>query len=195
MPPNDPDSHLATSQSRSIAYVIDMCAAATLLVPAAVVAVCLDSPSVGGFDFALVFFVYHTFFLILRGGNSPGKEINNIAVLSSAGRPLRPWQCIVRSAGLALPWVLLAIPDPELSDPIRSVLGSSNPRGLGAVWLMLELVLVAITRDRRSLTDRLAGSIVVRLPPPQPHSAPAIPMFSSNDAEFGHPPKKPPRRD
>ena len=41
----------------------------------------------------------------------------------------------------------------------------------------------------RTIADRLAGSIVVNLPPLQPHRAPAAPMYSASDAEFGQPPR------
>lgn len=40
-------------------------------------------------------------------------------------------------------------------------------------------------KQPRTLTDRFAGTIVISMPPPQPHRAPAFPMYSRHDAEFG----------
>lgn len=42
----------------------------------------------------------------------------------------------------------------------------------------------------QSVADFLSGTLVVKLPPPQAHRAPAVPMFSAHDAEFGVPPRR-----
>jgi len=48
------------------------------------------------------------------------------------------------------------------------------------------IVLCAVRPLSRSITDRVARSLVVNIPPPQPHRAPAVPtMYSAPDAEFG----------
>jgi len=60
---------------------------------------------------------------------------------------------------------------------------------LVALPLIVELIMIAHTPWRQSVADFLAGTIVVNSPPPQPHRAPAMPMYSSTDKEFGPPPK------
>lgn len=60
-------------------------------------------------------------------------------------------------------------------------------------WILptgMELFLIALTPWRQSGADFLAGTLVVKMPPPQAHRAPAVPMFSAGDAEFGVPPRR-----
>jgi uncharacterized RDD family membrane protein YckC len=193
MPAPDPRSYLATSKARSFAYLFDMCACALLLVPTAYAAYCLGTPSAGAFEYALLFAAYHTYFLTLRDGVSPGKYIQNIAVVTTSGRPVRVWQAALRSLSLAMPWLLLSAGDSAwlMATLPRQTLAVVPTAGMA--WLAIDAMLIEITQDRRSLTDRIASTQVVVLPPPQPHRAPAVPMFSANDAEFGTPPKKPPQ--
>ena len=194
MPTPDPRSYLATSKSRTFAYLLDLCACALLLIPTAYAAYCLGTPSAGAFEYALLFLAYHTYFLVLRNGVSPGKYIQNIAVVTTSGRPVEVWQALLRSGSLAMPWLLLSAGDAQwliaaLSKQVAAVVPTA-----GAAWLAMDAILIEAMRDRRSLTDRIALTLVVALPPPKPHRAPAIPMFSANDTEFGNPPKKPPQR-
>lgn len=195
MPHNDPQSYLASGQARTVAYALDLVACALLLMPAGIGFYLAGTPQAGGFEFALILFAFHTFFLSFREGASPGKYAHNIAVLSATGRPLPVWQCLLRAGCIALPWLLMSVPDslPLMLDPMPVPGGAGLPM-CGVAWLTLDALLIHSARDRRSLTDRLSGSLVVALPPPQPHRAPAVPMFSASDAEFGHPPKKPPAR-
>jgi uncharacterized RDD family membrane protein YckC len=61
-------------------------------------------------------------------------------------------------------------------------------------WLLMlpfvvDLALVMHTPWRQSMADLLAGTIVVNTPQPSPHRAPAGPMYSATDVEFGPPPR------
>lgn len=56
--------------------------------------------------------------------------------------------------------------------------------------LVVELALIAHTPWRQSMADFLAGTIVINTPQPSPHRAPAGPMYSATDAEFGLPPRR-----
>jgi hypothetical protein len=60
--------------------------------------------------------------------------------------------------------------------------------------LFAETTLLGHSATRQTLADRVARSLVVNLPPLQPHRAPAGPMYSATDKEFGFPPRRPPRR-
>ena len=189
----DPRSFLASSKSRTYAYLLDLCFCALLLLPTAYASYCLDGPSAGAFEFALLFIAYNSYFLAFKNGVTPGKYIQNIQVLNTVGRPLQSWQSVLRAGCLAAPWLLIAL---DLSSaPVTALPQGTQafvPTG-GAVWIAIDALLIEYARDRRSLTDRIASTMVVALPPLQPHRAPAVPMFSGNDAEFGHPPKKPPK--
>src|SRR5712691_10215904 len=46
----------------------------------------------------VVYFVYHSAFLYLWAGQSPGRRTFDITVVSAMGTDLRLWQAIVRSA-------------------------------------------------------------------------------------------------
>ena len=55
---------------------------------------------------------------------------------------------------------------------------------------VMELALIVHTPWRQSVADLLAGTIVVNTPQPSPHRAPAGPMYSATDAEFGPAPRR-----
>lgn len=57
--------------------------------------------------------------------------------------------------------------------------------------LLVEVDFLFSMASRRTGADLVSGTMVVNTPPPQPHRAPAAPMYSPNDAEFGYPPQKP----
>ncbi|MBQ0930542.1 RDD family protein [Ideonella sp. 4Y16] len=195
MPATDPHAHLAGSQARTLAYAFDLCASALGLFPASYVAYLNESPHTPGVtEFAVLFLAYHAYFLGLREGVTPGKRVMNLAVLSRHGQALGPVQGLWRAVLLSLPWLLIAAGDhPALQQGMSLTIWAGLPTA-GTAWLLLDLVLIDSLRDRRSLTDRLAATLVVRLPPPEPHRAPAIPMYSARDAEFGDPPRRPPER-
>lgn len=194
MPHPGPRSHLASSRARTIAYLLDLVACALFLLPAAYAAYCRGAPSAGAFEYALLFLAYHSFFLAFRGGISPGKYVQNIAVVTPSGRTLGAAQALLRATSLALPWLLLGAGDSEVLNALLPRQAVASLPTAGVVWLVLDALLIEYSLDRRSLTDRVAGTVVVALPPLQPHRAPAVPMFSANDAEFGNPPKKPPEQ-
>jgi uncharacterized RDD family membrane protein YckC len=173
--------------------LLDLCFCALLLLPTAYASYCLDGPSAGGFEFALLFVGYNSYFLAFKNGATPGKYIQNIQVLSPLGRSLQGWQATVRAACLGAPWALISLDassNMALAFPLEMRSGLPT---IGAMWIALDALLIECARDKRSLTDRIASTIVVALPPLQPHRAPAVPMFSAHDAEFGTPPKRPPK--
>lgn len=188
----DPRSPLASSQKRALAYVLDLCAAALLLAPAAFATYVLDTPGAGGAEFAALFFAYHAYFLGFKRGVSLGKYVQNIAVVSRDGGPLRLPQVLARAALLSVPWALFALDVPPGWEQRLSFGAGSVLPVLAACWLLFDVLLMDMQPTRRSLTDHLARTVVVNLPPPQPHRAPATPMYSATDAEFGTPPRRPP---
>ena len=177
---------MAVPGKRYAAFAVDLLAVLLLFFVVAVSADFVGTDLARWDIFALLLFAYQASFLALRDGLTFGKYAQNISVVSVSGTPLRLWQSVVRSGIRAAPLALLE--------------GNSDSALIGSL-LLLALV-VADTRliernpKRQSFTDRLAHSLVVDLPPPQPHRAPAGPMFSSSDAEFGVPPRrKRPQRD
>ena len=191
MPSARPD--LASKSSRVVAYGFD-----TVMVGLAYVFVeyagasdraRFDSPAI----YPLLFFAYQLAFLQWNDGTSFGKSLRSICVIGDGGTKLTSNQAVVRAASLTVPFGLFSAQAP------LSALLSFYPDAQflailpGLLWLLVELFLVESGPVPRSLTDRLARSLVVNIPPPQPHRAPAVPMYSATDGEFGPRPKgKPP---
>jgi uncharacterized RDD family membrane protein YckC len=118
---------------------------------------------------------------------SPGKRLVGLVVVSREYAPLslprQAWRAAQRVVGVwTLSWALaLAFP---LSLELAFVYAT-------LAQALLELGLVVSTVGRFSLADLLSNSVVVEDPPVQPHRAPAGPMYSATDAEFGHPRRRP----
>jgi uncharacterized RDD family membrane protein YckC len=134
----------------------------------------------------VAYFTYHSAFLYLWGGQSPGRRTFDITVVSAVGADLRLLQALVRSA--ARPSIVLAASVSIV--PFTSV--DFGVQVATAVFL-LEAGLLFSMASRRTGADLVSGTLVVNTPPLQPHRAPAAPMYSPNDAEFGYPPQKPRR--
>lgn len=191
----DPSSFAASSQNRSLAYLVDLLAVGLLFAVAAFASALLGSShSLGMLEFSVVLFAYHACFLLQKDGVSFGKYLRNICVVNANGGKLLPSQCLLRAACIALPWACLAGED-LLPDLLWYLLPSPPAAAavLGTMWFFADLLILEFTMARRTVTDRLARTLVVNLPPLQPHRAPAVPMYSATDAEFGTPPRRPPQ--
>lgn len=137
---------------------------------------------------ALACFAYHAAFLSLWAGQSPGRRTFDISVVSADGTDLQPWQAVVRS--IARPAVIVAA---AASMPVAQISRMELGAHLASGILLLESALLLFMASRRTGADFLSGTLVVNNPPPQPHRAPAAPMYSATDAEFGYPPRRPKR--
>jgi len=127
----------------------------------------------------LIFIVYHSFFNYRWSGETPGRRLFDIRVVSSrSALDLTLTQCIARPV-VRIVWLLGFVP---------FAVAFHNP------WYSLtsaiaDLLLMSSLPWRQTLADFLCRTIVVRTPPPQPHRAPAAPMYSTTDAEFGVAPR------
>jgi uncharacterized RDD family membrane protein YckC len=182
----DAGSFVATPEKRFAAALIDIVLVMVIAVLAHVFAKAIGYPADFASLIAIVYFAYHAGFLHNWNGQSPGRRTLDISVVSARGAPLtflqailrsglRPLCCFIPSGGL------LALGLPQI-DPVTSM-----------VVATVEFVLLAFVPSRRTSADLLAGAIVVNTPPPQPYRAPAVPMYSATDAEFGYPPRKGPK--
>lgn len=132
--------------------------------------------------FALVMLTYHFTCLAFRQGRTLGKTAVDICVVSATGQSLSLLQSFLRAGLRSFPLLLLSFRNWE-------VIGSL----LFLILAITEFNLLERPPLRQTLADILAGSIVMKLPPLQPHRAPAGPMYSASDAEFGYPPQRPPK--
>jgi len=67
---------------------------------------------------------------------------------------------------------------------------SSGLQEVAIMPLLIESMVMLNHPRRQRLADLVAGTAVVTEPPPQPHRAPAMPMYSKDDSELGPPPKR-----
>ncbi len=180
-------SPFASSGDRSVAYIFDMCAASLLLLPAAYACYITGASSAGAKEFAAALFAYHFFFLKFKGGCSIGKYLRNISVVNAVGRPPSLGESFLRAFSISAPWLSISLDE---SVAIAFNIKSNIIPTLGIAWLCADILCLEFLANRRTLSDRLAGTIVIDLPPIQPHRAPAVPMYSADDNEFGGPPRK-----
>ncbi len=133
---------------------------------------------------AIAYFAYEAGFLWLWKGQTPGRRVMSIFVLTGRGGELSYREAILRPA-LRVGLFLLTL---DLAYVWRYMdYGDLRIH----VLLPIEVALMLSLPSRRTLADFAAGTIVVNTPPPQPHRAPAVPMYSPSDAEFGLPARPP----
>lgn len=166
--------HLASWERRLLACVLD---GALLLVLLAILYGVAPESGVVVRDLPLgmaVLYVGYQSAALLWPRVSLGRTVANVAVLSINGSDLSSTQALVR------PSVRMAM------LTVAYMAGNLQ----GAEWLIalpfvIELALMAHTKERRTLADLIARTWVVNRPPVQPHRAPAYPMYSAKDEEFG----------
>lgn len=179
----------AKGTDRIVAYAIDIGACAMLLfVLVAIVEGRCDGRAAGASLFACIVFLYQLGFLLWKDGITFGKYSRNIQPVSTLGLPLSQAQKITRALLLSLPYFFFGA---ERSLVFGSAFVTPDAFAfaplIGICLLFADLYPLEFHKQPRTLTDRLARTIVVNMPPPQPHRAPAFPMFSRRDAEFGMP--------
>jgi len=127
--------------------------------------------------------VYHVAFFQVFEGATPGLRALNMRIVSTTGGgSLSLVRMFVRSGFrpvllFVFGWVLLVLIG-RYSFRTESLLFAP---------LLLELGMMFTLPSRQTLSDLVARTLVVNVPPPQPHRAPAGPMYSPSDAEFGLP--------
>ena len=128
--------------------------------------------------------LYHAAFLSLLGGATPGLRAFDMRIVGTKGGDLSTLQALIRS-GLrpaflyAVGWTAVTIgPPPGL---LFSVMVAP---------VLVEAGMMFTLPTRQTLADLVSGTLVINVPPPQPHRAPAAPMYSATDAEFGVRPRK-----
>jgi uncharacterized RDD family membrane protein YckC len=169
-------AYLATPLRRTAAAAIDFGVVflLSLLAAAIIQQIRLDLLAIG-LGSILIFIAYHFSFLYYWSGETPGRRLLDIRVVSSrATIDLTPLQCVGRPL-LRLLWLIAFLPL-ERSFEIP---------WLSMAPLFADLALMTFLPSRQTVADLLCRTVVVNTPPPQPHRAPAGPMYSATDAEFG----------
>jgi len=134
----------------------------------------------------IIYAMYHAGFYWLWSGQTPGLRTFDIRTVSALGGiELSLIQALTRS-GLRplllylLGWASYLIAPHQFNVVAVIVLAPL----LGELGMMFTLP------SRQTLCDIVSRTLVVNVPPPQPHRAPAAPMYSPTDAEFGVRPQR-----
>jgi uncharacterized RDD family membrane protein YckC len=146
----------ASVMSRVGARLLDVLLQGIILVVFGTGAAALGSGNAGGlgdvlvgisyFIFFVVILLYHPFFEVFRGGQSPGKSAVDIRVIRTDGRPVRVREAMLRSAA-------------DLVEVYST----------GGVVAIVSSV---VSRQGQRLGDHLAGTVVVsNRMPMAPHAA------------------------
>jgi|APFEC2959095171_1045051.scaffolds.fasta_scaffold02607_7 uncharacterized RDD family membrane protein YckC len=173
-------THLASMERRVIAFAVDFL---LLLAVVLVLTVAIEgqsyAPSITMMVALLLFIAYHWAGLSNRN-YAIGRVITSITVISlKSGPELSALQCIARPS-IRLLWLLTGgLAAAFTRQPIFLFLP-----------LVIDTVLLSFHPLRQTVTDMVCSTTVVNSPPLQPHRAPAGPMFSPDDAEFGPKPRK-----
>lgn len=166
--------HLASWERRLVAAALD---GSLLLIVGLFASAVLGSSALWGLDFFFVLagaYVVYQSATLLRPEYSLGRTVAGIVVVPIGASELSVSQSFARPMvriGLLLTGYFAG--NIFLLDWLVAIPG------------VVELVLIVHTPSRRTITDRMVGTIVVKRPPPQPHRAPAYPMYSKRDDEFG----------
>jgi uncharacterized RDD family membrane protein YckC len=129
--------------------------------------------------------LYHAAFLSILDGATPAQRAFDMRIVSArSGDELSVGQTFLRS--MFRPMFIYAI-------GWTAVLVSPPPSILAMMLvapLLVEVGMMFTLPARQTLADLVARTLVINVPPPQPHRAPAAPMYSATDAEFGVRPRR-----
>ena len=133
----------------------------------------------------ITYAAYHLVFFWLFQGQSPGLSLFHIRVVKATnGEELGLSRALLRSVFRPVALYVL-----NLGATVLHPIGSAT----AAIWatpLAIEMGMMFTLPTRQTLTDLVSKTFVVNTPLPQPHRAPAAPMYSETDAEFGVRPRR-----
>lgn len=174
-----PGIPLAPTSKRLIAFGIDLGMIGGLLG----ISYCVPGfPEYGSLAFLVAFWGLYTAYHVVTVFNPDvgmGRLLQGISVVSSASGQAPNLRQAVARAVVRSVWALCGV----------SAAKATDSDALFLLPVLAELALIKAHPWRQTLADLIAGTVVIATPPLQPHRAPAAPMYSREDAEFGPPPK------
>jgi uncharacterized RDD family membrane protein YckC len=132
---------------------------------------------------ALVYFVYQAAFLHFWRGQTPGRRLLDITVVQAAGGEIGLIQAVLRPGIRAV--AVIATTDIAWRF-VWPEYGTYNV----PIFPLVEVGLLYTIQTRTTIADAVSRTVTINNPPPQPHRAPAAPMYSATDAELGFPPRR-----
>ena len=133
----------------------------------------------------ITYAAYHVLFFGLFHSQTPGLFFLDMRVVRSQdGGELSLARSLIRGAIRPLVLYLIGLG----AVTAQPLIGGAA--ALVAVPLAVELGMMFTLPTRQTLTDLFSKTFVVNVAAPQPHRAPAGPMYSATDAEFGVRPRR-----
>jgi uncharacterized RDD family membrane protein YckC len=181
-------AHLAAPHRRVLAALADFL---LLALSGFVLSELIDRFEAPAEPLFLIFYVlYHGLFLYFWNGQSPGRRLMDICVVTTSHGPLSMLQALGRPFVRVVVYVIFG--EVLMMYPVDDI-NLVSAYAIVAAWPAMELLLMYRSQSRQSLADLWSHTLVVSVPPVQPHRAPAGPMYSETDAEFGGSPRRGPR--
>ena len=173
-------THLASMERRVGAFAVDFLILSAVV---GVLALVIDGqPNAVSIAMtaALVLFVAYHWAGLSNRNYAIGRVITAITVISlKSGPELSSLQRVARPS-IRLLWLLTG----------GLAAGVTRQPVFLFLPIVIDIALLSFHPLRQTVTDMVCRTTVVKSPPPQPHRAPAGPMFSPDDAEFGPKPRK-----
>ena len=190
--------YTASVKSRVKALLIDVSAAfllkgfVTLVLEAIAGQPFSDPPPLA--PFLIVYVAYCACSKYMMDRNTPGERWIAIAPITLAGQPVTTARWAIRVVFASFLWAgwMLLDTSPPRSIPVSATVVISYIVFLAFFWAIADIVFLLVSPSHRTVTDRILRIVVVNIPPPQPHRAPAGSMYSATDVELGvvaQPPK------
>jgi len=171
---------LATVNKRTLAAVVDAGPLLLLIIFAAALAdFTVGGPKATALAAAIVYLAYHAGFNHAFSGETLGRRMLGIRLVDGRGAQLSLTQSVGRPFFRVLwfgafCWVAII----------------TYQIWLIATPILVDLILISVLPWRQSTADFACHTLVINSPQAQPHRAPAGPMYSATDAEFGNPPRR-----
>jgi len=130
--------------------------------------------------------VYHAIFFWLLRGTTPGLYFLDMRVVKASNGAELSFVQIFSRASFRPVFLYSFWSAAALAVPLAGA-----DTALLIAPILVEMGMMFTLPSRQTLTDLVSKTLVVNIPPPQPHRAPAAPMYSPSDAEFGVRPHRP----
>lgn len=140
--------------------------------------------------FLTLYVMYHGAFSLRWRGQSPGQKLMGIGVVTTSLSVLSESQSFGRPlVRVATYWIVGMLLNTYHFEDMDLLPGLT----FAAAWPTVEILLLYRLPTRQTLADLCCQTLVVNVPPVQPHRAPAGPMYSADDVEFGGAPRGGPK--
>lgn len=197
-----PGPALASLKARMAALVVDLTAVLllkffiTTILEAIADEPFRDPPPLP--PFLWLYVAYFALCMLPPERNTVGERLTGIAAVTLNGNPLLISQSAARAVLVSFlwaGWMLLMDTSPPRALAVTGITVVAIATGLAFAWGVADVIALLLTPTHRTLTDRVLGIVMVKIPPLQPHRAPAGPLYSATDAEFGAAAKPPKPRE